>query len=57
MKHRQIVITVDYDMKEFHNNQITPKQKVKQMVEKDMSERFGWDEGYMGVKVEVHDET
>ena len=57
MKHRQIVVTVDYNMKEFHVNQITPNQKVKDMVEKEMIDHFGWDEGYLGVKVTVQDET
>jgi len=57
MKHRQIIITVDYNMEEFHISQITPNQKVKEMVEKEMIEKFGWDEGYLGVKVEVNDKT
>lgn len=57
MKHRRIVITVDYNMEDFHNNEITPNQTVKEIVEKDMSEHFGWDEGYQGVKVQVQDEA
>ena len=31
------------------------KEKVKEMVTKQMIETFGWDEGYCGVKVEVID--
>jgi hypothetical protein len=34
MKHRRIVITVDYNMEEFQNNEITPNQTVKEIVEK-----------------------
>ena len=35
---------------------ITPKETVKDMVEKEMEDYFGDDEGYVGVKVEVIDE-
>lgn len=57
MEHRQIIITVDFDMRQFRNNEITPKQKVKEMVKEEMVENFSCDEGYLGVKVEVNDET
>lgn len=42
-------------MTEIPENMITSKEKVKEMVEKDMIEEFGWDEGYCGVEVEVKD--
>lgn len=35
---------------------ITPKETVKDMVEKEMENYFGDNEGYVGVKVEVIDE-
>lgn len=55
MKHRQIVITVDFDMKDFRSDEITPPKRVKEIVEKDIINLFIWDEGYMGVKVGVYD--
>lgn len=50
MEHRQIIITVDFNMRQFRNNEITPKQKVKEMVEEEMVENFSWVEGYLGAK-------
>ncbi len=42
-------------MTEIPENMITSKEKVKEMVEKDMIKEFVWDEGYNGVEVKVVD--
>lgn len=55
MKKRVITVTVTYDMSAFQENIITPKEKVKKMITKDMIEKFGWDEGFSDVKVDVKD--
>lgn len=41
MKERIITITATFDMTEIPENMITSKEKVKEMVEKDMIEEFG----------------
>lgn len=58
MKKRIIKVTVVYDLDdpELEGLQINPKENVKEMVEREMIEVFGWDEGYRGVEVEVIDE-
>jgi hypothetical protein len=58
MKTRTIKVTVIYDMTDpsMKHLKITPKEKVQEMVHKDMVKHFGWDEGYRGVEVEVIDE-
>jgi hypothetical protein len=56
MRKRTIKVTVPFNMSEIPANMITSKEKVKEMVEKDMVNIFGWDEGYCGVEVEVIDE-
>ena len=59
MKTRTIKVTVTYDMTdpELIGAQITPKEKVEEMVR---NEIYGldwhWDEGYRGIEVEVIDE-
>lgn len=55
MSERIIKVTVTYDLDdpELRGMQITPKETVKEMVEREMVEVFGWDEGYRGVDVEV----
>ena len=53
---RTINVTVSYNLDELKGLQITPKEKVKEMVTKQMIEAFGWDEGYYGVEAEVVDE-
>lgn len=55
MKKRIITVTATFDMSNFQEDFITPKEKVKKMVIKDMEKIFGWDEGYSGVKVDVKD--
>ena len=52
---RTINVTASYNLDELKGLQIAPKEKVKEMVTKQMIETFGWDEGYCGVKVEVID--
>lgn len=54
---RIIKVTATYDLDDpwLKGLQITPKEKVKEMVTKQMIEAFGWDEGHRGVKVEVID--
>ena len=56
MKKRTIKVIATYDMSDFPIDRITPKEYVEKMVKKDMVDQFGWDEGYLGVKVEVIDE-
>lgn len=58
MKKRIIKVTATYNLDdpEFCGLQITPKETVKKMVERDMIEQFCQDEGYLGVEVEVIDE-
>lgn len=54
---RIIKVTATYDLNdpELKGCQITPKERVKEIVTKQMIDVFGWDEGYRGVKVEVID--
>ena len=52
---RTINVTASYNLDELKGLQITPKEKVKEMVTKQMIDMFGWDEGYEGVEVEVID--
>lgn len=52
---RTINVTTSYNLDESKGLQITPKEKVKEMVIKQMIDTFGWDEGYCGVEVEVID--
>lgn len=56
--YRTIKVTVVYDLDdpELEGLQINPKENVKAMVEREMIEVFGWDEGYRSVEVEVIDE-
>ena len=55
--YRTIKVTVVYDLDdpELEGLQINPKENVKAMVEREMIEVFGWDEGYRSVEVEVID--
>ena len=57
MRERIIKVTVSYDLDcpELKGLQITSKETVKEMVERDMVEHFGWSDGYRGVEVEVID--
>ena len=56
MKERIINITVSFDMTDIPvGSTITPKEKVKDIVEKEMIEAFGWDEGFRDLKVDVID--
>lgn len=54
---RIIKVTVYYDLDkpELKGCEITPKEKVRYMVNKDMIKHFGWNEGFNGVEVEVVD--
>lgn len=54
---RKIKVTVTYDLEDKDIiSPITPKETVKDMVEKEMENYFSEDEGYLGVEVEVIDE-
>lgn len=55
MKKRTITIIAEFDMTGFSENEITSKEKVKEMVEKESVELFGWDEGYERIHVDVTD--
>lgn len=56
MKKRTIQITVTFDSSDSHESQITPREKVREMVLKEIEPIFEQDEGYEGVEVEVIDE-
>lgn len=58
MQKRIIKITAIYDLEDscLLGLEITPKETVKNMVEEEMQDYFGKDEGYLGVEVEVIDE-
>ena len=58
MNTRTIKVTVTYDMTdpELIGAEITPREKVEEMVRNEMFDVFGWDEGYSGMSVEVIDE-
>lgn len=51
----KVTATYDLDDTDLKGLQITPKEKVKEIVTKQMIDVFGWDEGYEGVEVEVID--
>lgn len=56
MKERIINITVSFDITNIPvGATITPKEKVKEIVEKEMAEVFGWDEGFRDLKVDIID--
>lgn len=55
MKQKTIKITVTYDMSGFQEDIISPKEKVKEIIIKNMIEEFGWDDGYSGIEVDVVD--
>lgn len=57
MKKRVIKVTATYDLDDLYlNSKITPRETVKQIIEEEITERFGWDEGYLGSEVDVIDE-
>lgn len=56
MKTRTITVKVTYDMTEIPESCITERERVIEMVERDMIDHFGWDEGYEGLGVDVIDE-
>lgn len=58
MKKRIIKVTATYDLDdpELVGMQITPREYVEEKVLNEMIDVFGWDEGYLGVEVEVIDE-
>lgn len=51
----KVTATYNLDDPDLEGMEITPKEKVKEMVIKQMIDTFGWDEGYCGVEVEVID--
>ena len=56
MKERIINITVSFDMTDIPiGSVITPKEKVKKIVEKEMAETFGADESFRDLKVDIID--
>lgn len=57
MKKRVIKVTATYDLDDLYlNSKITPRETVKQIIEEEITEHFGWDEGYLGSEVDVIDE-
>ena len=56
MKERTINITVLFSMEDLPvGATIVPKEKVKEIIEKEMTERFGWDIGFNDLKVDIID--
>lgn len=56
MKERIINITISFDMADIPvGSTITPKERVREIVEKEMMDRFGWDEGFNDLKVDIID--
>lgn len=56
MKKRIINIAVSFDMTDIPTGStITPKEKVKEAVEKEMAETFGDDEGFRDLRVDIID--
>ena len=55
---RTIKVTTIYDLDDpdLEGMKITPVEVVKKMVEREMIEVFGWDEGWISTEVEVIDE-
>ncbi len=58
MRKRIIKVTATYNLEdlELYGMQITSREHVEQIVLDEMIDVFGWDEGYLGVEVEVIDE-
>ena len=56
MKKRTVYVSMFFDMEEIPDEFVTPKDRVKEMIEKDMHEYCYQDEGYLGVEVQVIDE-
>ena len=52
---RIITITAVYDISEFDEDELTPKELVKQMEQEFQYKRFSWDEGFESLSVEVED--
>jgi hypothetical protein len=51
----KVIATYGLDDPELKRFKTTPKETVKEMVERDMVKHFGYDEGYLGIEVEVID--
>lgn len=56
MKKRTINITLTFDMSDFSEDMITPKEWTQNFIKEDMIELYSEVEGYSGVEVEVIDE-
>ena len=52
----KVTATYNLDDPDLEGMEIAPKEKVEEMVTEQMTDVFGWDEGYCGVEVEVVDE-
>ena len=52
----KVTATYDLDYPDLIGLQLTPTERVKEIVEEEMIEYFCEDEGYLGVEVEVIDE-
>jgi hypothetical protein len=52
----KVIATYDLGSTDLKGLQINPKENVKKMVYKEMLEAFGWDEGFLDLKVEVIDD-
>ena len=56
MKERIVNITVSFDMTDIPiGSTITPKEKVKEIIEREIAETFGDEEGFRNLKVDVID--
>lgn len=59
MKKRTINITLTFDMSDFPEDMITPKERVMEIIEQDMIDLYSEDEGFcgfLGSEIEIVDE-
>lgn len=51
----KVTATYNLDDSDLEGMEITPKEKVEEMVTEQMTDVFGWDDGYEDLEIEVVD--
>lgn len=51
----KVTATYNLDDPDLEGMEITPKEKVEEMVTEQMTDVFGWDDGYEDLEIEVVD--
>lgn len=51
----KVTATYNLDDPDLEEMEITPKEKVEEMVTEQMTDVFGWDDGYEDLEIEVVD--